>query len=490
MKNVVIKPRKFILIPTGTYNEQFFRPYVTNVNDYLIRCLYEKTNGGKNTSPSAVAGVAGSVLTPSNEPTSSATIKNGWNNKRYRFVMILDVTENHIKYVQIATGYTDYVGGAGKNLDPEMEVYFNSFQTFTSQVKVTPNGVKTMLFPHDITQLIKTDSRSPLNAFRYDHMNPMLEKQLLRPQDVFNRLTMEIIGSGLDYEDNDLGIATDPLSYSDVVDTRSGSMGGLSTSNRKNGNPSNYVSSVLTALKDSKEAYGDTNACNVYSEAAVNKNVADKHISSNITTYKMATTFTDFNQRGYLKLKELQMVIPNLSHVTQIVGLTQAKKVRMPHETGDTEKLSNITREAHAATILSNALPDLMIDSLLGQVNFLATNNYADGLIRFTWTDDESAKSLSEGIEAFINKFVHRLTNEVLFDLCHQGAIRFNLHVFADITDDIKITIGFDGQPPVPYVMPIFCDSIFSPIIGESGTALKTLSDNMSELANNICRDD
>ena len=156
-------------------------------------------------------------------------------------------------------------------------------------------------------------------------MNPMLEKQLLRPQDVFNRLTMEIIGSGLDYEDNDLGIATDPLSYSDVVDTRSGSMGGLSTSNRKNGNPSNYVSSVLTALKDSKEAYGDTNACNVYSEAAVNKNVADKHISSNITTYKMATTFTDFNQRGYLKLKELQMVIPNLSHVTQIVGLTQAK---------------------------------------------------------------------------------------------------------------------------------------------------------------------
>ena len=485
MENVVIKPKKFLFIPSGTYNQLYLKPLRTNVTDYLVKSLYEKTHGGTNLTPTAMSGLAGSIISPSTKPAGNATIKNGWGTRRYRFVLVLDIIANKMNYVQVATGYTDYMGSINKNLDPNMQIYFNSFQTFTKKVTMTPQGMKVMLFPDDITQIVQKDKTTTPVGFNYDHMNPMLQHHLLRPQDVFNRLTMNMIGSGLQYGDNNLNVAN--TMFTDMLDARSSIVGAMATSNRKNGNSSKYVSSVLEGVKTAKEAYGDKGDCYIYSEAAVLDGVTDKPISNNHTIYKMGNLYPDFSNRGYLTLKELNTVIPELPYVTTMMGLTQVKKIRMPHQTGDSEELGGISQETQAATILANALPDIMLDSLLGQVNFIATNNYPDGKIRFTWTGDDGAKSIIKGIEAYINKFSYRLTNEILYDLCHQGGIRFNLHLFADITEDIKITISFDGRSSESFVMPIFCDSIYSPVIGGSGEDLETLSRDMESLAKNIC---
>lgn len=487
MENIVIKPKKFLLVPTGTYNKQYSRPFRTNVNEFLIRSLFEKTNYGQNLSPTAVAGLASSILSPSTKPTTDIKIKNGWETKRYRFLLVLEVTAGTIQYVQIATGYTDYLGVSTNYLDPNMELYFNSFQTFTRKTTMSQNGLRTILFPYDVTQLIRSEPKTTTGAFKYDHMNPFLECQLLRPQDVFNHLTLNMVSSGLEYPNSGLTTSNETIPYSDMVDTRSISSGMVKTSNRKNGNAASYISSVLTGLKNAKKAYGDTNTMNVYSEASVTPEVADKALSDNKTVRKISAFYSDFSKRGYLKLKELQTVIPEIDFVTKVMSFGQAKKIRAPHETGQTEKLSDATRGAHAAAVLANALPDLMIDSLLGQVSFLATNNYADGLIRFTWTGADGAKSLAEGIEPFIDKFTHRLTNEVLYDMSNQGATRFDIHIFADITDDIQITIGFDGATPEPYAIPAFCDSLFSSVIGDNGKDLSDLATDMESLAVNIC---
>lgn len=476
------------MIPAGTFNQQYHRSLKTNVNEYLIKSLFEKTQSGTVFTPTAVSGLAGTILAPANKPSGEAIIKNGWDGKRFRFVLILDVFVGNISYVQIATGYTDYQGATANNIDPNLELYFNSFQTFVKKVKITPKGVTTVLLPHDVTQLVKTQPKSPQGSFLYDHMNPFLEQRLLRPQDVFNHLTFNMINKGLEFPGNAINVASSP--YSEMCDTRTQPSGVLTASNRKNNNSTSYISSLLTGFSAAKKAHKDTTSYNLYTEASVSKEIADKHLASNRTIYKIGTTFQDFTKRGYLTYKEIQMVIPELSFVTKILTFDQVKKVRMPHLAGGSESLGIVSKESHASVILANSLPDLMIDSLLGQVAFMATNNYVDGLIKFTWVDDDAAKALTEGIEPFINKFVYRLTNEVLFELSNQGATRFELHVFADITDDIRITIGFDGNRPEPYVIPAFCDSIFSPIIGENAADLDTLATSMESLAENVCSDD
>ena len=496
MDMIFHKPLKFVFVPTGTYRSQHFRPLKTTVDELIIKKMFERTDYGKNFSPTVLAGLASTILSPSTIPTGEAKIPHGWGSQRYRFVLILEITSANQSFTQVATGYTDHMGlmGVSKNhLDDNMNLYFNSFQTFTSTLQMTPKGPKKLLIPYDLSQLVRNEVKTGLGTFKYDHMNPYLEQQLMRPQDIFNFLTLSMLSNGddsivgglnLSYKNNS---KRSNMPYEDTLDTRTVSAGNFKTSNRKNGNATTYLSSLLTSLKSSKKAFADTNPCKVYLEASGHKELRDKDPSSNLTIQKISTFYPEFSKKGSVTLKHLKNVIPDLPKVTTVVRFGKAKSVRKLADVSDSENMGSSTRGAHAAAVLHSSLPELMVDSLLGQVTFMASNNYPDGRIKFTWTDETSVKSLCEGIEPYVHKFTYRLTNEFLYEMSNQGATRFDLFVFADIFGDINIKVGFDGATPEPYIIPSFADSLFASVIGDNGDDLKALAGDMESLAVNIC---
>ncbi len=499
MERAKIKPLDFYFIPTGTYGQQWFKPLRTNADDSLISRLYEDTKGGSDLSIEAVSKTASNIISPSNTPVGKADIINGWGQKRYRFILTMEVTVNDAVYVQIACGYTDNDNISGSLIDDSLRLYFNSIQTFTRSFQPSARGIQTVLIPFDDTILIKpqNDPMSMMIGMNtpLSHMNLNNESQLLRPQDVFNRLTFKAMLSGYNYSNNKLPIPSDIFSSLKTntnplvkeEDTRSVNNNSIKPSHRRNGNSSNYISTLLKSYKKAKIATGVDNQFDIATKATSDSNLTDKHIYDNHALYQFSKVFKDYPKRGYISYKHLKLLIPELPFVAKVFSLSKIKSIRPLADHTAVQSIASKTQEAYASTVLFNALPNLMGDSLLSQVSFFASNNYTDGLIKFTWANKDPAKSLVRGITPYIDKFIYRLTNEVLVGLCHCGAIRFDLTIHADIYSDINICIGFGGNVPEPYSLPFFCDSLFSTVIGKNENDLEKLSSDILKMASNIC---
>ena len=501
MERVKIKPTELYFIPCGTYGQQWFKPLRTNSDDSLINRLYYDTKGGTDLSIEAVSKTASSIIAPSNVTEGKADIINGWGQKRYRFILVMEVSVNEAVYVQIACGYTDNDCISGNIVDPELRLYFNSIQSFTRSFQPSPKGLKTVLIPFDDSMLITPQSslNDPMSMMMRSnmplaHMQLNNDNQLLRPQDVFNRFTFKVVSSAYSYNNNTVPMASSIITGTNMnhsvieEDARSINSNSVKPSNRRNGNSSNYVSTLLNSFKGAKSSTKDGDLYKIANKVVNDDALLDKHIYENKALYEFSKVFRDYPRRGYISFKHLNILMPDLSYVTKVFTLTKIKKLRPLANHSTVESIASKTQEAYGATVMFNALPNLMGDSWLSQVSFFASNNYRDGKIKFTWAGDDGAKSLVQGMTPYVDKFMYRLTNEVLVGLCHCGELRFNMTVFADIYGDMTINIGFGDNPPEPYCLPFHCDSIFSSIIGKSTDNLEKLSSDMLKLATNICQ--
>src|SRR5690606_19121326 len=105
--------KKLFLAPCDTYDDVYLRSYEMRVSGRNMNVLAEVTEGGRTFAHTALAGVAGKMLRPTTSASSIAPIVNGWNERRYRFMMEV-VREDPFmpgqESVDIFSGYTDYMG--------------------------------------------------------------------------------------------------------------------------------------------------------------------------------------------------------------------------------------------------------------------------------------------------------------------------------------------------------------------------------------------
>ena len=120
---------KLMFIETGSYHQQAARPYNTYIDDTRnVSLLKNATQDGSNISANSVAGVASTILRPSSEAGRDINITQGWNERRYRFFMEIELMVGNIPTRKIIIGYTDHVGKApfSDHLDPNMRMYINN----------------------------------------------------------------------------------------------------------------------------------------------------------------------------------------------------------------------------------------------------------------------------------------------------------------------------------------------------------------------------
>ena len=74
---------KLMMVETGTYNDQFFRPYRTNMDMGVLASFQEATHAMPRITPTSIAGIASQIMAPTAEPQGNVNIVNGWDTRRF-----------------------------------------------------------------------------------------------------------------------------------------------------------------------------------------------------------------------------------------------------------------------------------------------------------------------------------------------------------------------------------------------------------------------
>ena len=69
---------KSMMVESGTYNQEFTRPYVGSTDSDVVSLYREQTNNGRQVDRNTLAGIAGRLVAPSAVPEAQVSVANGW----------------------------------------------------------------------------------------------------------------------------------------------------------------------------------------------------------------------------------------------------------------------------------------------------------------------------------------------------------------------------------------------------------------------------
>lgn len=479
-----------LMVKTGTYNDVAARPYQTQFDTHKLNQFQEVTQGGRYVSGSTLAGVAGGMLRPTAEAEGIVGIENGWDTPRLRFLMEVEYSSDIMGagQRQFMSGYTDYVGvSANHAVDPKMRLFFNSSVTVRNTVEMTPVGRQTIGRVMDSSHILRSTELQPLTsglgAPGVPGQNPMMGSSmfrgpglsqfgqpsptLMRPQDVFSSMSTRV------------------LDDADILDYRTMAMG-PSKSRRSNGSAPDYLSRTLKAYSAAR-AHDDVyqgDFADVMEEAR--GQVQESPVTQDLWLHQLSRA-TQFGDTMSVTWGELCSMDPNIDGVAQIILGDSGNGMGPVSTRGNSEYWTTSTMQTIAATILSNSVPSLLMDLMMTQVDFMATNQTLGGADPFD-IKILHAQGFAQNLDLtpYLQRFEGRLITEVLRDLTSNNAIDINLRMSVDILGETTIDLEMNGEPSIRYVMPSFCDALAAPVMTMNPDRLRDLSSDLSSLYENL----
>lgn len=471
-----IVAEKVLFIPTGTYEAQYYRPFESNLTSDSLEHLKRRTRDGQNLEANALAGAASGFLAPTAQAQGDVSIANGWGEKRYRFIIELNVDQFGLKLKQILTGYTDHLGtgtmtATGYVVDPNMALYINNVMTLRETVQYTNRGQMSTWSVLDNSQLVREANNMQQMQGQFG-MVPCTNT-LLRPYDVFCRL------SSFALEENESAA---------VIDYRTGVTNGLEKSQRRNGGSATYLSRVLKshqgALRDMSLTGNPMNVADAAADTVSEGDVYDD------PALHILTARSDLLSTGAVSYGQMCQIIGNFDNSAAF--LSQRDVVTTPgmsqHTAGSKEHWGGCNRETLAATILNNSVSNIMADTLLTQAWFHAHNQTPTGEIVVSFNPEAPYKTFSTALNPaeHAEVFRFRLAHEVLMEISHRNQIPFMVDMRVDLLGETHVTISLDGYPPVEYAVPSFCDALSAPIVASNQNTLNTLATDIETLSSHL----
>jgi hypothetical protein len=438
-----IRIAKLTMQETGTYNPIHQRPYMTHITGDTMQSIGSRLEqaGSGTITGSLLGGIASTIMAPSATPGETIHIPYGWAERRIRFILEVHAVSNTgtttIFYFQ---GFTDYLGvSTNGNVDPKMTFVLNSFIRVNRLEQLGPMGYTTRDTVTLSSQIINPE---PNAAMKGTHK--------MRPQEVFTGIQSGYIENahsyvepGIGYIDGRLRLGTEAIG-----------------SNRENNLPSYYVSKVFDTHR---QAYAladfGQNDSDIYSrgvQLSLDTMLVENPFIRALSQARgvpVATTFT---------YGDLVKIDPNVIAATNCVRLGQTFQSSV-HQTGQSEYWNSANRETVVATMLSNAVPAIMMSLFISKVTFMSTNQSSMGQIHTQLLGGSSvtAADMSQAFQVLKN----RLDNEVFMDISYAGQQLYTLEMDIDIFGETKISISIDGGPAILYVTPSFCDGLLVPVI-------------------------
>lgn len=474
---------KMLFTSTGTYNDMVIRPYTTNLTGDEVNELVEVTLNGASITNEALSGVASKIMRPSTESRGVVPITHGWGERRLRFLIEAteDLGHGHVNRL-IISGFTEHYGFApqSQSLDPEMRLFFNNVIHIRSNLENTPTGRiqrDAVAEASQIISLLPEEQSISHNGWANQGYGPAPLYYMSRPEDVAVSLMSEAIA-----DDHVIGLET-------VMSPRP------KKSRRSNTHAPSFLSRTLNALKTaaitSENDFEGSGLDYQYSKAR--SSLKDPRITlDGFMEHLIAAT--DYSHTGSVRWADFVRVFPEaaMDHVTKVYlkgNVHQATPmdggVMAPFERGSTEHWNGNSMETIAATILSNAVPAVMMELMFTKLTFVATNNTLNGMPAIEIRD---AASFTRGLnmEQYLYALEQRLINEVIMDITRNNSISFHLMMRVDVIGDTAISISIGSGPVIDYSVPTFCDSLISPVARVTDFDLRQLSNDISQIHDNL----
>ncbi len=458
---------QLVLLETGTYDAMMMRPYEAIDSHRGLHVLQEATRFGQNITPEALSGVVGGILRPSATPVAPVSIANGWGQKRYRFFMTVverDLTGNN-ETEQYLTGYTDYDGVSihTGNVDPHLRFYVNQsirMRTLTTQ---TPYGRVDQTSMHDASHVFNNRFHRGTEDIARRSLN------LQRPQDIFTTLQ-----------------TSEFRRYSETsLDPRTTfAQENVKLSNRNNAIAPKYLSKILQAGSKAfgaadPEATDNSVAIWAGAEGLVRESVY-AHDPALFNIYRN----TSYHEGDSFTFAELEALCPHLQQVTKLMVNHQMTRevnnapVLPAYQAGSYDGWNGQDVYTVWASILSNAVPVLMMECMLHKTGFVLHNHTLNGEMDMMFSYVSPFGKNLDGPQ-LANHFKFRLINEVMRDLLAGNQASFSLNCHFDIIGESRMEISINGSVPVPFATPTFSDALFAPVLTMGQERVRSLADQV-----------
>jgi hypothetical protein len=476
--------QRLFLVESGTYNDQFYRPYQPVVEQLpKVVGLLEEAIGNRPTITAAgLAGLAGQVMMPSAVAQGPVNIFGGWGERRFYFMLEVDFPSNFgTPLKQVITGYTNYVGASlqSKFLDPNMEFHVNGVTTMRLSTEDQGWGPMNFWIPQDNSQILYNDYSPSLTTIGS-------QPSSIRPMDVFDTV----------------GLTNLPVDAM-RLDQRTTFSDGARKSRRSNNSMPDYLARVLNAASQAFAGALDYNDQET-AMATASDTVQEGLISADnfLSWLKQRGAMTPSG--GFL-LQTLINHDPGLSNPTDLRLNTFFRSARgigsVAHERGTTENWSGSLMETQFANILAQAIPAIMTDCLLTKANIIVGNRNLSGEMEISAEHDPKKlpgtpqaddmypiNGFVAGMDLtpYVNKFFMSLKHKVLNDLCQNGMIDFMASVRCEITRDTWITIQIGPNPPVTFNYPTFADAMMAPTMSPNQQFLGDFANSIGVMINSM----
>ena len=456
---------KLIIQQTGTYDEQYQRPYTTQLDVHTQNDILEAVSGKAHITPTAVATATMGFITPSATPERAIGIVNGWNIPRLRFLLQLhEVDQMNMAQTFYVTGYTEYSDLSMHNrVDPKMMFYINNISITKTVNYNTPLGNQSYQNLIDSSHVLVNDSYTSIfdNQKVYD----------LTPESVLDDIGALDLGAN-----GDLVINT--ISTMNRTPTKA---------DRKNNIGSVYVARVLDGyLQTSRQADFESHSTMLENTRAGMQSMpytqdpflmrlqALHNRQGNGTA--ISNTFT---------LNDLCEIDANTPHVMKLAEYQAGGT----YQAGRNSGWGGSDGVTLFAATLAQALPAYLTQFCFNSTHFTSTNYTMSGSIESTVND---VKGFNNGLDLSreVAAFIYRVNTELLAGLSYGNKMPFQLEVRCDLIGETWIELSLNGEPSMCFVTPSFCDSLTTPITTTNVNNLHGIASDFDRLMTAITEND
>lgn len=464
---------KFIIRDSGTYQDMYRRSYVTHMDgvnyDNIINRINEASMGrtGSVISPSLISGVVSNILQPSAVPSSNIVVPNGWSERRLQFILEVEfstVTNNTCLYY--FQGYTDHAGITSNGaIDPNMTFYLNSYIRVN---RVKMHGVNGTYYSDMITE-----SAHVINGVMQTDEDGYPSNYIMRPTDVFTGMQSSYLSSDYNHDNPDGG--------SDIFDTRINNNDPVK-GDRSNSIPVNYVAKLLGT-------YQSAHQLTEFGQSQENMIDRCRHLTNEPYLSENPFIRAIMNIKGHpegisFNYSNLEEMSDHVSSVTNYITSGTTGKIHGTHNKENYSYWNSSDRETVVANVLSNAVPSLMMDLLITNINFITTNHDSNGAVSTVIRGYNSLTNadLTNNLEVFKLK----LEKELLYDLTFGNQDTFIVEMEIDLYGDTSVSIQLNSGQQVTFSTPSFCDALLTPTITNNKTSFNNLVNDFETLFNGL----
>lgn len=473
-RNFNIRISRLMMGEAPGYDRQFRRPYQTTINGTVLNSVQERVHAAHGDASKMGAGLFAGIAMDMVSPQASVEldaqnrplvidIPHGWDTKRFYFLLEVQIYNELGGYVtEILQGYTDHYDhlSLSNKLNPNAQFFVNSITQLGSLLEHTPYGAINSVRVQEANHVVVNHSWNGLESLGNSGTFTSM-----RPGDIYSKINSQV-----------------KLGEASYFDARTTGTSQPKASRRLNGVPTSYAGSLFKGYMQAVAAdMYDGTGPDIYS-SAMGKTLEptlsrDAFLSaiSNMNNTPVSDMFTYGDLLRIDPTTDSRLVVFVSGGVSS--GFGGAASYGMQ---GQGEHWGGQNAETHAAAIIANCIPGLLISAGLSQVDFLATNHAIDGP-QITFSD---ANGFGEGQDLMrpLDVFRSRVQQEVIDQLSYHNQILYNIRVRADIYSNTMIEIQFESKPSVMFNSPTFADALIAPVLTADRGRLDEVAHDFNEL--------